>query len=147
MATPESDIEELMNGLIPFAQQMLEKNGEFFPYGGALTPSGELSFVADYDGKGCPSSQALIDLLKDGFKEAAKQGKYKATGIVFDAKVTPPGKTEKTDALVITLDHKDNYSIIAFIPYKLKRSLLKRVVDFGEHYFIDGAKDIFGLTR
>jgi hypothetical protein len=147
MSTPESDVEALMNAFIPFGRQMLEKNSEFFPYGGAMSPEGEITFVAGYDGNNRPLSGDIIDVLKDGFRKAAKQNKYKATGIFFDAKVLPPGKKEKTDALAIALDHQDNYSIMVFIPYKLKSSkLLKRTtVEFDELYFITGANDIFTL--
>lgn len=145
MSNPETDVEELMNALIPFGQQMLQKNGELYPYGGAMTPTGEIAFVAGYDGNNRPQSQELIDLLKNGFREAAVQNKYKATAICFDARVVPPGMTQKTDALAIALDHKDNYSILVFIPYTLKRSkLLKRsTVDFGELFYISSANHIF----
>jgi hypothetical protein len=43
MAHPELD--ELLDTLLPFAQQMLQKHGEFFPFGAAMTSSGEIRHV------------------------------------------------------------------------------------------------------
>jgi len=85
---------------------MLQKHGEFFPFGAAMTPSGEIVSVAGYDGREQPPSQEVINLLKDGFRAGAKENKYRATGLFFDARTIPPGTNEKTDAVAIALDHK-----------------------------------------
>ena len=36
------DLSQLLNAMVPFGQQMLEEHGEFFPYGGVMTTSGEI---------------------------------------------------------------------------------------------------------
>jgi hypothetical protein len=50
----KADCEELMNAVLPFAEKMLGEQGEFFPYGGAMRPNGEIVSVAGYDGRGQP---------------------------------------------------------------------------------------------
>ena len=47
-ATPEAqdDLDGLVNEALPFATQMLEQHGEFFPYAVALHSSGESRLVA-----------------------------------------------------------------------------------------------------
>ena len=50
--------------------------------------------------------------------EAARQGKYKATGIVYDAMTVPPGATAKTDTIAVRLDHADGYSVVVMTPYQ-----------------------------
>src|SRR5215467_6552040 len=87
MTQPKADCEKLMNWLLPFARQMLERHGEFFPFGGALRPNGEVVPVASYDGSNHPLSADLIRLIKDGFVEAARRSEYKATALVYDVKV------------------------------------------------------------
>ncbi|MEC8848053.1 MAG: hypothetical protein VYB93_02090 [Pseudomonadota bacterium] len=100
MATPKEDVEEVMNSMLSFGTEMLEKHGEFFPYGGAMTPSREVVSVAGYTGEEQPPSQEVIELLRAGFREAAERGEYKATGL-YDVRVTPPESDSKTDAIAI----------------------------------------------
>jgi|Deesub1362A_J573_1020465.scaffolds.fasta_scaffold05615_2 hypothetical protein len=64
MCTPEADVEELLNMVLPFAKQMLEKYGEFFPYGGVMKPSGEITPVTVHDGERLlPNLEKTIFLL------------------------------------------------------------------------------------
>ena len=109
MANPKADVEELMNSMLPFGQQMLEKHGEFIPYGAAMTSANEIVSVAGYDGDEKPLSQDIIELLKEGFRSAAEKGEYIATALFFDVRVTLPGSNEKSDAIAVALDHKENY--------------------------------------
>src|SRR5262252_7105294 len=102
--TPKEEVEQLMNALIPFAQQMLAKRGEFYPYGGAITSAGKITMIGATDGDEHPTSQKLIDTLIEGFRLNAKKGEYRATGLVFDVKVKPPNSDQKTDAIQINLD-------------------------------------------
>jgi len=118
---------------------MLEQHGEFYPYGAAMQPDGKIVSVEGYDGSDKPLSQDIIKLLKDGFRKAAKNGEYIATGIFFDVKVTPPGSTEKTDAIAVALDHKQGYSVVVFCPYKI----LDTNVQFGDIFTEAGQNDIF----
>lgn len=139
MAEPKGETEELMNALLPFGQNMLEEHGEFIPYGGAMKPDGEIVSVATYDGEEHPLSKDIINLLKDGYRLAAENGEYKATAIFYDVRVIPPGFEEKTDAIAVALDHKDNYSVIVLFPYELANSR----VQFGEIFAQAGENDIF----
>jgi hypothetical protein len=140
MQKAKTDVEKVMNAMLPFAQQMLEKHGEFFPYGAVMTPTGEVVSIGGYDGREQPPSQDIINLLKESFRAAVKAKKYKATGIFFDVRTVPPGSTEKTDAVAIALDHEDNYSVVVYFPYKLKSGK----VQFDPVFATAGANDIFG---
>ncbi len=139
MADSKTDVETLMNEMLPFGQEMLEKYGEFIPYGGAMKPNGEIVSVSGYEGTEHPLSQDIIDLLKDGYRSAVRKGKYKATAIYYDMRITPPKTDIKTDAIAIALDHKDNYSAIVFFPYRL----VDEKVVFGEVFAQAGENDIF----
>ena len=139
MANPKADVEELMNSMLPFGQQMLEKHGEFIPYGAAMTSANEIVSVAGYDGDEKPLSQDIIELLKEGFRSAAEKGEYIATALFFDVRVTLPGSNEKSDAIAVALDHKENYSVIVLFPYQLVNS----EVLFGEIFAQEGANEIF----
>jgi hypothetical protein len=121
-AKPES--ETLMNEAVPFAEKMLRQHGEFYPYGYVMKPSGEIALVAGYNGTDRPKSQIVIDLLVAGFKQDAAIGKVKATALVYDILVVPPGTSEKSDAIAVALDHRDNYSMVVIFPYVLRHGQL-----------------------
>ncbi len=139
MANPKTEVEDLMNDRLPFGQELLEKYGEFFPYGGALTNNGEIVSVAAYDGDDQPPSQEVINLLKNGFRQAAKEGKYKATALFYDVRVISPSTNKKVDAIAVALDHKENYSVIVYFTY----TIINTKVEFGEIFAEAGANDIF----
>jgi hypothetical protein len=139
MSDPKADCEALMNLVIPFAEQMLTSYGEFFPFGGAMGPDGQLVPVAGYDGSERAQSVDLIALMKEGFVAAARKGEYKATAIVYDVRVALPSTGEKSDAIAVSLNHRDNYSIVVLFPYKLDSGKLT----VGTAYAQKGEGDIF----
>ncbi|MFO0874139.1 MAG: hypothetical protein U0575_09230 [Phycisphaerales bacterium] len=116
MAHP--DLDNLMNALLPFAQQMLAKHGEFYPYGSTMTTGGEIVSQAAYDGDDHPQSQPLIERMTQAFRAMAASGEIRAAGICYDVRTIPPGQTEKTDAICLGLEHQTGQSVSVFLPYK-----------------------------
>jgi hypothetical protein len=139
MSTPKAECENLMNATLPFAEQMLQKHGEFFPYGSALKGNGEIVSVAGYDGRELPPSNDIIRLLKQGFVQGAKSGEYKASALVYDVKVTLPSSGQKSDAIAVSLNHRESYSVVVFFPYQLKNGKLTH----GEVFAQKGEADVF----
>lgn len=140
MAIPKEDAEALMNNLLPLAEKMLREHGEFYPYGGYMKVDGEIVHVgAKIDDAEHPASQPLIDLLRKSFQEEAKAGEYRATAIVFDVRIKPPGSEEKTDAIQVCLDHRENYSVNVLFPYKISDGKLL----FGKNFAQRGSDEIF----
>jgi hypothetical protein len=141
MKTPKEECEELMNVLTPFAEDMLKKYGEYFPFGASMKLDGEIICVEAYNGEEHPPSTDLVDLLTEGFQKDAKEGKIKASGIAYDVKVTPPDSNVKTDAICIHLDHIRNYSVEVFLPYQLTK---EKELIYGEVFAQAGKHIIFG---
>lgn len=139
MNTPKAECEALMNVVLPFAEQMLQKHGEFFPYGAALMKNGQVVNIAGYDGHVQPQTRDIIRLLKQAFVDGAKEGDYKATALVYDMRVSLPSSGQKSDAIAISLNHENNYSVVVFFPYHLKNGQLT----FGEVFAQQGKADVF----
>lgn len=118
--TPKEECEELMSNLIPFAEEMLQKYSEFFPYGSVMNNDGSIKNINYYDGNEKPLSKQVIENLIKVYHELAIKKEIKASGIVWDGKVSSPKDNTKTDAVLISLEHKDNYSVIVVFPYKIK---------------------------
>jgi hypothetical protein len=135
----KGECEEIMNALIPFAQQMLEKYGEFFPFGGTMNSNGEIAQTAGYDGRERPPSADIINLLNDGFRSGARSGQYKATALVYDVRVVLPSTGQTSDAVAVALDHRDNYSVVVYFPYQIKDGK----VAFGDLFAVKGEASVF----
>jgi hypothetical protein len=115
----KAECEVLLNEAMPFAEKMLREHGEFYPYGYEMKPAGAIKLVAGYTGTDHPKSQLIIDLLVEGFKQDAVAKRIKATALVYDMLVVPPGASVKSNAIAVALDHRDNYSVIVIFPYVL----------------------------
>jgi len=115
--TPEAreDYNALLEFLMPFAEQMLKKNGEFFPFGAAVSTEGEVQACATYDGNESPASEEVIALLLQGFQGDAREGKIRATGICYDGRIVQDGK--KVDAVIISLEHASGGATKTCVPY------------------------------
>ncbi|MCT8985930.1 hypothetical protein [Shewanella phaeophyticola] len=75
----KDESQELMDATLLLAEKLLTEHGEFFPYGGAMTPEGKIVSVAAYDDDEHPPSAEVIDMLQKAFQTAAKNKEYKAT--------------------------------------------------------------------
>jgi hypothetical protein len=116
------DLNALLGTIMPFAQQMLETRGEFYPFGAVMTLAGEIKHTAASTGEEFPESQDLIDLLVGAFRAQAANNEVKAVGLCLDARTIAPGQTEKTDAICVRLRHSDRESIDVFLPYLKNKS-------------------------
>lgn len=139
MANP--DFEQLLDVLLPFAQQMLAKHGEFYPFGATIDTSGKLALAASYTGSEKPESQECIDMLSGGFRREAEQGAIRACGICYDVRTIPPGQTEKVDAVCISFEHNSGEAVKVLLPY---RKGVKGGIKYGELFACKGQKSVFG---
>jgi hypothetical protein len=135
MVSPKEECQSIVDAFLPLARKLLTEQGEFFPYGAAMKPDGEIVLVAAHDGRERPPSKDLIALLKGSFADSARTGEYKATAIFYDVRV---GEDRK-DAVAVALDHRDGYSVIAYFPYEVADGTLIN----GTPITQKGAADIF----
>jgi hypothetical protein len=116
MARP--DLDALLNVALPFAQEMLAKRGQFYPFGATMKSDGEINQTAGYTGEEFPEPQQLINLLMGAYKVQAAKGELRATALCFDSRTIPPGQTEKSDAICVRLEHADGEAVDVFLPYR-----------------------------
>jgi hypothetical protein len=116
MAHPELD--QLLNSALEFAKQMLSKHGEFFPFGSSIGVAGKITMDGAHSGDEHPPSQELIDLLTKSYEQRAEAGELRAAAICADVRVVPPGKSGKTDAISVGLEHQSGEAVTVFLPYQ-----------------------------
>ena len=111
------DLDALLDDLLPFAERMLQEHGEFYPFGGSITPDGRHISVGAKGASDRPKSGEIIDIMTNEFRSQASEGKIRAAGICFDVRIVPPGEIDKTDAIQLALEREGGDAVDVFIPY------------------------------
>lgn len=120
-----------MKEVVPLATQMLAESGRFHPYGGVLQNDGTMTHApAPESGEGHPDSGLQIAILSDRFQKDAQAGKVKATAIVSDVMVQPPGATGQVNAIQVHLEHRNNYAVEVIYPYVIRGKKLLHASPF-----------------
>jgi hypothetical protein len=138
MAEPREEIEQLLNYLLPFAEQMLSKHGEFYPYAAIMDAGGEVQAVAAAADEH-PDVGELLLALHAELREQASQGAIRASGIAADVTLTDPDSGEETDAVQLELDHADTDAVDVYVPYGTGTE----GIEFGELVAAPGQAPIF----
>jgi hypothetical protein len=137
--TPKEEAQRLVSSALPFAEQLLTKYGEFFPFGRVINVDGEIGYHAAYLGDEHPASSDLIDALRQVFRQMAADDKIRASAIIYDIFTLPPERSEKQDAICIAVDHRDSYSVQVIFPYRL----VDGVPEIEAPYALEGSFAIF----
>ena len=81
----------------------------------------------------------MIKFLKSAFVAGANEGKYRATALVYDVRVTLPSDGRKSDAIAVSLNHSGDYSVVVLFPYTIENG--KAVI--GPAFAQKGEADVF----
>ena len=81
--TPKEECEELMNEILPFTINCLEKYGEFFPCGAVMKNDKTITLTTSYDGDEKPESKDVIDKLENIHKKLANDNEIIASAIAY----------------------------------------------------------------
>jgi hypothetical protein len=126
----------MLNAALPFAQQMLDKRGEFFPYAVKLANGGEISMVAGDPGLGeRPASTDVLEVLYTGLN--SEKDSLRATAIVADVRISAPAG----DAIQVEIEHREGIALAALLPYSKKR--FGRGVTYGDLQAAPGQRRIW----
>ena len=140
-AEPNADCKILVEAVLPFAKQMLDRFGEFHPYGAAMAADGKVAAVGAQEGRERAASIAVIRQLKAAFIAGAKEGKFKATALVYNVSVALPATGKQSDAIAVSLNHRDGSSVKLLYPYVVRGK--SAVID--EPFAQKGEADVFPL--
>lgn len=140
MAESKRDCERLVNAVLPVAETMLRRHGEFYPFGGYMEPDGKIVHLGAQDGDtDRPKSKDLIFVLRDALQNLARANQCDATALVFDVSVALPGSNRKSEAIQVCVDHRDGYSAEVFFPYQV----IGNDVVYGETFAQQGKSEVF----
>jgi hypothetical protein len=130
----QADLDGLVNATLPFAQQMLERHGEFFPFAAAVTSDGAVELLGTDPGTDYrPASTEALDQLVGGLRD--RVGSLRAAALVADV------RTGESDAVRVELEHRDGHAICVLLPYRKLR--LRRGIDYGDLHATPGQHRIW----
>ena len=121
---PKADCEVVMNFGLPLVEELLKRHGEFLPFAAAMRPNGEIVCLGAYDGREVPSLAGsfaeIIRSLKDTLIAGARRQEYMATALFYEVGFTLPSSSERRDAVAVSLNHRDGYSVVVLLPYTIE---------------------------
>lgn len=144
--TPKERCERLLEAVVPFAEQMLNKYGEFYPFGASLANGGEIALVQPADEHESPASDELISIAKEVFRKRAAKQQITSSALVVNMTMRRSDSESKQDVVAVMLDDHEDYSVIVYYPYS-KRSFLSKTFQLGEPFAQPGEKSIFQTAK
>jgi hypothetical protein len=109
---------QLTSTLVPFAQEMLAKHGEFYPFAATIDKNGKVAQVAGEIGSARPESSELIAFLNEALRVQAARGVIRACGICYNVGARLPGYKDKVDAICCHVEHAAAPPVQVFVPYR-----------------------------
>ena len=128
----QADMDNMLGAALPFAQQMLAKHGEFFPYAVSMSADGKIALVAADVGSETPASQDVLAVLYEGLRSRAHE--LRAAAIVSDVKL---GSGE--DAIRVEIEHREGGVLAVVLPYT-KRG---RSITYGDLAALGGERRVW----
>ncbi len=110
-------MDELLDSGIGFAIHLLEKNDEFYPFGIVMNPDGEIDIVHAHLDDEFPLSDAVIQEIVRVLSPGARDGQYKAIGIVSDVRLRDQGSANSVDAIRVDLEDSESAPVSCFLHY------------------------------
>jgi hypothetical protein len=106
---------ELLGLCIPFAQQQLEEQGEFHPFGALLSAEGRAQFAGAAVEVELPDASDLIIRLNTVFRARAQAGEIRASAVCADV------RADGGDAIRLDVEHRDGGPMLFLVPYRRRR--------------------------
>jgi hypothetical protein len=108
------DLDSLLDVVLPAAEALLRKHGEFYPFGATVSAQGEVALSAADPHLGeHPASNDVLASLYAGVRANASTAR--AAGFVADVRV------DGSDAIRLELEHHEGVALVVLLPYGLSR--------------------------
>jgi hypothetical protein len=119
VATQRSDADRVLSACISLALDKLVEQGEFYPFGVALTREDQIAVLTTQDNGTRPASETFLGVLHDALCDGARSGSYKAAAIVADFAFEQPRQTGEHDAIRVALESAAGDAVVCYLPYTL----------------------------
>ncbi len=137
-ASPEQ-LHEMLKYCIDFARTMLQRAGDFYPFGATLSPDGRIAAVGGHNGEEHPVPTENYKILGQAFAAGARNGEYLGVALAANVNIPAQYSPRTPDGLRVHLESQ-GYARFSYVPYTLsKPGWLKRerTVEFGEPFAVE----------
>jgi hypothetical protein len=129
MAVTQEQLEKLFGFAVEFAQDMLQKNGEFYPFGATLADDGQIAAEGGYTGDDeHPSPQDVYVAVHERFAAAAAENRILAAALVADVAVPEELEAPSRDAIRVHLEAQ-GFARFIYVPYEATSGQAPRLHD------------------
>lgn len=121
-SSPRGQLNELLNGAVEVAVELLAENGEFDPFALALRTNGEVLHLGSdggdrpADGES-PDPDAVIASLRTSLQE--RKAELIAVAIIADVTLEDEDSQATTAAIAISMEHVMEEPVSCFLPYEI----------------------------
>lgn len=146
MVVSPEQLSALLTKCTDFARTMLERAGDFYPFGATLSKDGTLGSAGGYNGQERPKPQEIYTLLAQAFKADALNGNVLATALAANVNIPPEYSPSAPDGVRVHVEAA-GFSRFIYVPYRItKRGFLKKtfVVEFDEWFAVEIPPQFFG---
>lgn len=111
----QSDLDGLLNAVLPFVEQTLARHGDFYPFGAVVRSGGEYAMASpEPAGDGEGTAQSMLASLYAGVRQDAEDLRAVAFAINVE--------TDESDAVLVELEHIEGQTIDVLVPYELDQA-------------------------
>jgi hypothetical protein len=130
---PQQDIEQLIQYSIGFADELLNKHREFYPFASYISVVGELVPIRVNTEEEFPDSSELITELLEVLESLEESGELIAYAIAIDSNVTNDQYPGSTDAITVQTFHsQQEQQLNYYFPYRFVDEQLEILEGWGE---------------
>lgn len=141
-AVPEKLHEQLYFAMIyctDFAKLMLERKGEFYPFGAIINTSGQVEARGVKVAEEYPGKRNVFELLMGNLRTELEDGRALAIAAAADVNIPEQYEARFRDGMRITLEASGVCRLI-YCPYRLSRAGFfkkKRTIELAECFAVD----------
>ena len=132
MKDQDQDLTRLSQFLLGFAEAMLTKNGEFYPFTAIVNAEGEVAAGSIEISPDQPNMSDFIETVERLLQHSLSSGQARLTGLAINVNIPPAIKAPYPDGVRLDLGSGSIKSTV-YVPYRMKRAGLlkmKRSVEF-----------------
>lgn len=138
MTASPQQLHEMLTYCINFSRTMLERTGDFYPFGATLSPQGVVAAVGGYDGEERPKPIDIYKLLGSAFSAGAKKHEYLGVALAANVNIPPMYTPKFPDGLRVHME-SPGYARFIYVPYSVSPQGLNTkqwAVELGEMFAV-----------
>lgn len=128
--TPRDELNDLLNGAVEVASELLEAHGEFDPFALALLGDGKVLHLEPEIESDDVEAEQLVESLRATLRERLSE--LRACVIVADVTLEDEAEEAMTAAIAISMEHVADEPVACFVPYEMNGDSLELADLIGE---------------